>query len=100
MATDRKALAVCDICNFRYPHRLMKLNSFGLLVCPEDYDGAFDLKNHPQNKVPNVRDDTKIDNPRPDSGGRNLVWNTANLLWEGTPNNMSDQVISPVWNSA
>ena len=75
MATDRKALAVCDICNFRYPHRLMKLNSFGLLVCPEDYDGAFDLKNH-------------------------LVWNTANLLWEGTPNNMSDQVISPVWNSA
>ena len=29
MATDRKALAVCDICNFRYPHRLMKLNSFG-----------------------------------------------------------------------
>ena len=100
MATDRKALAICDVCGFRYPHRVMKRNSFGLLVCPEDYEGAFDLKNHPQNKTPDVRDDTKIDNPRPDSGGRNLTWNTANLLWDGIPNNMSDQVISPVWNSA
>ena len=100
MATDRKALAVCDICNFRYPHRVMKLNSFGLLVCPEDYEGAYDLKNHPQNKIPDVRDNTKIENPRPDSGGRNLVWNTANLLWEGTSNNISSQVVSPVWNSA
>ena len=100
MATNRKALAICDVCGFRYPHRVMKRNSFGLLVCPEDYEGAFDLKNHPQNKTPDVRDDTKIDNPRPDSGGRNLTWNTANLLWDGIPNNMSDQVISPVWNSA
>ena len=100
MATDRKALAVCDICNFRYPHRLMKLNSFGLLVCPEDYEGSFDLKNHPQIKIPDVRDDTKINNPSPVSGGRNFTWNRAYLLWEGSPNNMSDQVISPVWNSA
>jgi len=100
MATNRKALAICDVCGFRYPHRVMKRNSFGLLVCPEDYEGAFDLKNHPQNKTPDVRDDTKIDDPRPDSGGRNLTWNTANLLWDGIPNNMSDQVISPVWNSA
>ena len=100
MATNRKALAICDVCGFRYPHRVMKRNSFGLLVCPEDYEGAFDLKNHPLNKTPDVRDATKIDDPRPDSGGRNLTWNTANLFWEGTPNNMSDQVISPVWNSA
>ena len=100
MATNRKALAICDVCGFRYPHRVMKRNSFGLLVCREDYEGAFDLKNNPQNKTPDVRDDTKIDDPRPDSGGRNLTWNTANLLWDGTPNNMSDQVISPVWNSA
>ena len=100
MATNRKALAICDVCGFRYTHRVMKRNSFALLLCPEDYEGAFDLKNHPQNKTPDVRDDTKIDDPRPDSGGRNLTWNTANLLWDGTPNNMSDQVISPVWNSA
>ena len=59
MATDSKALAICDTCGFRYPHRVMKLNSFGLLVCPEDYEGAFDLKNHPQNKIPDVRDDVK-----------------------------------------
>jgi|TARA_R110000803_G_scaffold210588_1_gene282810 hypothetical protein len=100
MASNSKALAICDTCGFRYSHSVMKLNSFGLLVCPQDYEGSYDLKNHPQNKIPDVRDDPKIKNPRPDSGGRNLLWNTAQLLWEGDPNNMSSQVISPVWNSA
>ena len=28
-----------------------------MLVCPTDYDGAYDLKNHPQNKTPDVSDD-------------------------------------------
>ena len=100
MASNKRALAMCDQCGFVYPYRVMKFSSYKTLNCPQCFDGAFDLKNHPQNKIPDVRDNTKIDNPRPDAGGRNLVWNTANLLWEGTPNNMSDQVVSPVWNSA
>ena len=52
MASNKKALAVCDTCGFIYPHRVMKLNSYGMLVCPQDWDGAFDLKNHPQNRFP------------------------------------------------
>ena len=65
MATDRKAKGICDICGFAYPHRVLKRNSFGLLVCPTDFDGAYDLKNHPQNKTPDVRDDETIKDPRP-----------------------------------
>ena len=72
-----------------------------LNFCPlEDaFNSSSKLKKKSKGRYSKV-DDTKIDDPRPDSGGRNLTWNTANLLWDGTPNNMSDQVISPVWNSA
>ena len=57
MASNKQALAICDTCGFRYPHRIMKLNSYGLLVCPEDYEGAYDLKNNPKNKAQDVKDD-------------------------------------------
>ena len=60
MASNKNALAMCDTCGFVYPHRVMRLNSYGMLVCPQDFDGQFDLKNHPQNKVPDVRDDPVI----------------------------------------
>jgi len=81
MATNKNAIAMCDDCGFVYPHRVMKLNSYGMLNCPTCFDGAFDLKNNPQNKVANVRDDTTIRNPRPDDGGRNLIWQLANITW-------------------
>ena len=56
MATQKNALAVCDECGFVYPHRVMRLNSYGMLVCPQDFEGQYDLKNHPQNKIPNTID--------------------------------------------
>lgn len=90
MATNKRAKAMCDICGFVYAHRQMKLNSYGMLVCPTDWDGAYDLKNHPQNKSPNVRDDVVIQNARPDTGGRNLDWNNINTNWED---------ISTVWSN-
>ena len=74
MATHKNALAKCDTCGFVYPYRVMRMNSYGMLVCPEDFEGQFDLKNNPQNKVPNVRDDPAIRNPRPDTGGRGITW--------------------------
>ena len=40
---------LCDICGFRYKRNQMKKNSYGLLVCPTDFEGAYDLVNHPQN---------------------------------------------------
>ena len=85
MATDRKAKGICDICGFAYPHRVLKRNSFGLLVCPTDFDGAYDLKNHPQNKTPDVRDDETIKDPRPPlNNERNLLWESAMSNWEAT----------------
>jgi len=82
MASNKNALAMCDTCGFVYPHRLMKLNSYGMLVCPQDFDGQYDLKNHPQNKVPDVRDNPVIRNPRPDTGGRQINWEAATNDWD------------------
>ena len=85
MASNRRALAICDTCGFRYPHRVMKLNSYGMLICPTDYEGAFDLKNHPQNRIPNVRDNPAIRNPRPElNNDRHVDWQNASSLWEDT----------------
>ena len=82
MASNRNALAMCDTCGFVYLHRLMKLNSYGMLVCPQDFDGQYDLKNSPLNKVPDVRDDPTIRNPRPDTGGRQINWEAAANNWD------------------
>jgi len=83
MASDRNALAICDTCGFRYPHRVMRLNSYGLLVCPTDFEGGFDLKNDPQNKSPDVREDININNPRPPSNrDRNITWADATYDWD------------------
>ena len=74
MGTNIKTLAMCDTCGFVYPHRVMRMNSYGLLVCPEDFEGQYDLKNSPLNKVPNVKDNPRVRNPRPDNGGRGITW--------------------------
>ncbi len=82
MASNKNALAMCDTCGFVYPHRDMRMNSYGMLVCPQDYEGRYDLKNHPQNRVPDVRDNTAIRNPRPDTGGRFIDWENLSTNWD------------------
>ena len=82
MASNKNALAMCDTCGFVYPHRVMKMNSYGMLVCPQDYEGKYDLKNHPQNKVPDVRDNPAIRNPRPDDGRRAIDWQNCTSNWD------------------
>ena len=86
MAVGKRAKAVCDICGFVYHHNVMKKNSFGLLVCPTDYDGAFDEKNHPQNKAPDVKDDETIKDPRPTQNEAFTSWNNQETNWEATTN--------------
>ena len=81
MASNKRAKAMCDISGFVYPMRVMRLNSYGLLVGPLDYDGQYDFKNHPQNRVPDVREDPTIKNARPDDTGRNAVWNETEITW-------------------
>ena len=86
MAVGKRAKAVCDICGFVYPHNVMKKNSFGLLVCPTDFDGAFDEKNHPQNKAPDVKDDETIKDPRRTQNEAFTSWNNQETNWEATTN--------------
>ena len=82
MATTKNVFGICDVCGFRYKLNQLKKNSYGLMVCNNDYDAGYDLKNHPQNKAPDVRDNPAIQNPRPDTGGRNLEWQQASFDWD------------------
>ena len=34
------------------------------MVCSKDFEGKYDLKNHPQNKIVRVTDDVNVDDPR------------------------------------
>ena len=83
--TAKKAKAMCDISGFVYDMRVMKLNSYGMLVGPLDFDCNYDLKNHPQNRSADVRDDTIVPNARPDIFGRNIKWEAANITWNDVP---------------
>ena len=85
MATNKNAKAMCDEGGFVYPLRVMRLSSYGTLRCPQCFDGRYDLKNHPQNRVPDTRDDPTIQNARPDDGGRNLEWQLADITWNDVP---------------
>jgi hypothetical protein len=56
-------------------------------LCIHDYEGAYDLKNHPQNRTPDVRDNPAIRNPRPELNAERAVdWENATLIWEDTDN--------------
>jgi len=87
MASTKRAYAICDICGFRYRYNQLRKNSYGMLVCSEDWEGSYDMKNHPQNKTPNVRDSEFIKDPRPpQSLGRNVDWNQYQEDWENSNN--------------
>jgi|DEB0MinimDraft_6_1074348.scaffolds.fasta_scaffold16371_3 ribosome-binding protein aMBF1 (putative translation factor) len=88
MARGKNVIQECQICGFEFRRSLMRLNSSGLLVCPEDYEGSYDYKSHPQNKSPDTRkeqpwvinarpEDTSFNSSGGGGGGRNIVWNTA-----------------------
>ena len=51
MSTSRQVLGVCDVCGFRYKLRELRKNSYGLMVCPMDYEGQYNKQNHPQNNI-------------------------------------------------
>jgi len=67
MAVGRQTLGICDICGFRYRLKELKKNTYGMMVCPMDFEGAYDKQNHPQNKSPRVSDDISVKDPRPRS---------------------------------
>lgn len=66
-ASGKDAISLCDICGFKYPYRELRNNSYGLRVCPTDWDGNYDLKNHPQNgPFPTWPDPQALRYARPD----------------------------------
>ena len=66
-ASNKNAIAICDVCGFKYKHIELKKSSYNTLVCPTCYDGSFDLKNHPQTKPPPVKSEVEaIKDARPD----------------------------------
>ena len=42
--------SVCDRCGFDYRRKHLRKETTGLVVCYSCYDGAYDLRNHPQNR--------------------------------------------------
>ena len=87
MARAKNLIVECDVCGFEYKRPSMKLNSYGMLVCPEDYEGHYDLKNHPQNRSPVLRETNFIRDVRPENNNdRNVLWENASTNWEDTNN--------------
>ena len=83
MAVGKNTIVECDVCGFKYRLNQLKKTSYGAMVCPTDYDGAYDLKNHPQNKSPNVKKEVFIRDARPDP--RTDIqsnWESVDENWE------------------
>ena len=85
MALRKNILIECDVCGFEYRRNVMKKNSYGMLVCPEDYEGIYDSKSHPQNRTPKLEETFFIKDARPESiADRNLDWQSVTTDWEDT----------------
>jgi len=90
--------SLCDRCGQKYYRRQLRKESTGLVVCSSCYDGAYDLRKHPQNKPPRPRlESRKVPDGRP---LQNLDYflaqeNGAFLLTEDGANILVTQV---TWN--
>ena len=83
MSGRKNLFGICDTCGFRYKLNQLKKNSYGMMQCPTDFDGQFDLKNHPQNRSPRIDERFFIKDARPENNDdRNILWNNEELQWE------------------
>ena len=62
-----KAWFICDRSGFRFPYEQRIIESTGFVVGPTESDGAYDLKNHPQNKSPVISKEIVLEDARPDT---------------------------------
>lgn len=66
-ASYKNNLFICDQCSFEYHSSERNKSSYNTVVCQSCFDGAYDLRNHPQNKPPPVYPDPQaVLDPRPD----------------------------------
>lgn len=66
MAKGLRAWGLCDQCGFRYKLRSLRKTSYDTFACNTCYDGAYDIQNHPQNKIRSVADDENLRDPSPE----------------------------------
>jgi hypothetical protein len=85
-ASGRNAIGICDNCGFQYALSDLRKNSYGMLICPTDWDGGFDLANHPQlNPAPPARDAEALRDPRPDvvlASSGDAGWEPNDSRWQ------------------
>jgi ribosome-binding protein aMBF1 (putative translation factor) len=90
--------SLCDRCGQKYYRRQLRKESTNLVVCSSCYDGAYDLKKHPQNRPPRPRfESRKVPDGRPIASTEDFLAqeNSALLLFEDG----SQIIVTPiVWN--
>ena len=90
--------SLCDRCGQKYYRRQLRKESTGLVVCESCFDGAYDLKKHPQNRPPRPRyESRKVPDGRPMASTTDYLAqeNNALLLFEDG----SQIIVTPVvWN--
>lgn len=85
MAYQKNVYGLCDTCGFRYKLNQLKKNSYGMMVCPTDWDGSYNIQNHPQNKSPRIDEREFIRDIRPDPNtDRNGTWQSQATAFEQT----------------
>jgi hypothetical protein len=84
VASNKNPFGICDVCGWRYKLNQLKKNSYGLLVCPTDWEGKYDLKNHPQNySARKTGDDEGLRVIRNENNNdRNKNWEDVDSNWE------------------
>ncbi len=59
--------SICDRCGFKLRRNKLRAESTGFVVCAACHDGAYDIKNHPQNtsarprREPTIVPDGRLD---------------------------------------
>lgn len=90
--------SLCDRCGQKYYRRQLRKESTKLVVCAACYDGAYDLKKHPQNRPPRPRfESRKVPDGRAQASTVDyLAAETGGLLLTEDGDNI---IVTPiVWN--
>lgn len=88
--------SLCDRCGQKYYRRKLRKESTKLVVCPDCYDGRYDLRSHPQNRPPRARyESRKVPDGRPLQNLDSYLAqeNSAYLLTEDGANILVTQVV-------
>ena len=87
MASNSRTPGICDQCGFQYKLHVLKKTSYNTKVCPECWDGMWNIQNNPLNYSPTITPEVPVRDPRPPSNAdRNITWENATMNWEEQSN--------------